>query len=125
MVFEPLRYTRSGVTGRFVPLGGAEEDGILADGLVERRQGSVCSYYGWWNGEGVPTSVASLWLVTVGVGSWHESDDKQAFFFFDIKTIEVSDCQGTYKGTSVLEVLLLCVPPILHSWSSAMGDATE
>ncbi|KAG2205284.1 hypothetical protein INT45_004422 [Circinella minor] len=68
MVFEPLRYTRSGVTGRFVPLGGAEEDGILADGLVERRQGSVCSYYGWWNGEGVPTSVASLWLVTVGVG---------------------------------------------------------
>ncbi|KAG2216859.1 hypothetical protein INT45_005226 [Circinella minor] len=124
MVFEPLR-TRSGVTGRFVPLGGAEEDGILADGLVERRQGSVCSYYGWWNGEGVPTSVASLWLVTVGVGSWHESDDKQAFFFFDINTIEVADCQETYKGTSVLEVLLLCVLPSLHSWSSAMGDATE
>ncbi|KAI7855337.1 hypothetical protein BDC45DRAFT_568237 [Circinella umbellata] len=33
--------TRSGVTGGFVPLGGAEEDGISADGLVERRQGSV------------------------------------------------------------------------------------
>ena len=35
---------------------------------MERRQGSVCSYYGWWNGEGVLTPVASLWLVTVGVG---------------------------------------------------------
>ncbi|KAI7847169.1 hypothetical protein BDC45DRAFT_578419 [Circinella umbellata] len=39
--------TRSGVTGRLIPLGRAEEDGISADGLVERRQGSVCSYYGW------------------------------------------------------------------------------
>ncbi|KAI7855288.1 hypothetical protein BDC45DRAFT_534535 [Circinella umbellata] len=89
--------TRSGVTGGFVPLGGAEEDGISADGLVERRQGSVCSYYGWWSGEGALT----LWLPRgwlVAIRHLRSGTDVMlmttSVYVFDIKTIlHYSSCK--------------------------------
>ncbi|KAI7855364.1 hypothetical protein BDC45DRAFT_534609 [Circinella umbellata] len=88
-VFRTIK-TRSGVTGGFVPLGGAEEDGISADGLVERRQGSVCSYYGWWSGEGALT----LWLPRgwlVAIRHLRSGTDVMlmttSVYVFDIKTI--------------------------------------